>query len=123
MRNTFMVLTLVISVLLPSKALATGIDFQVKNVTVREAVLKLQQQYGFSVTVESNEVDMNRKVSVSAKNESISTILQPYIYGAKCHLYGNQQKYCHPKPETTYREYTCDTKATPDYRESDKRCR
>ena len=114
MRNTFMVLTLVISVLLPGKALATGIDFQVKNVTVREAVLKLQQQYGFSVTVESNEVDMNRKVSVSAKNESIST---------KCHLYGNQQKYCHPKSETTYREYTCDTKATPDYRESDKRCR
>ena len=81
MRNTFMVLTLVISVLLPSKALATGIDFQVKNVTVREAVLKLQQQYGFSVTVESNEVDMNRKVSVSAKNESISTILSHIFTG------------------------------------------
>ena len=81
MRNTFMVLTLVISVLLPGKALATGIDFQVKNVTVREAVLKLQQQYGFSVTVESNEVDMNRKVSVSAKNESISTILSHIFTG------------------------------------------
>ena len=35
---------LVVSALLPGKALATGIDFQVKNVTVREAVLKLQQQ-------------------------------------------------------------------------------
>ena len=81
MRNTFIVLTLVISVLLPGKALATGIDFQVKNVTVREAVLKLQQQYGFSVTVESNEVDMNRKVSVSAKNESISTILSHIFTG------------------------------------------
>lgn len=70
LRNVCIVFTLVISTLLPGKALATGIDFQVKNVTVREAVLKLQQQYGFSVTVESNEVDMNRKVSVSARNES-----------------------------------------------------
>ena len=51
MRNTFMVLTLVISVLLPSKALATGIDFQVKNVTVREAVLKLQQQKKVSIPI------------------------------------------------------------------------
>lgn len=81
LRNTFIVFALVVSALLPGKALATGIDFQVKNVTVREAVLKLQQQYGFSVTVESNDVDMNRKVSVSAKNESISTILSRIFTG------------------------------------------
>lgn len=81
LRNTFIVFALLISVLLPGKAFATGIDFQVKNVTVREAVLKLQQQYGFSVTVESNEVDMNRKVSVSVKNEPISTILNRIFAG------------------------------------------
>ena len=81
LRNVCIVFTLVISTLLPGKALATGIDFQVKNVTVREAVLKLQQQYGFSVTVESNEVDMNRKVSVSARNESINAILDRIFTG------------------------------------------
>ena len=79
LRNTFIVFALVVSALLPGKALATGIDFQVKNVTVREAVLKLQQQYGFSVTVESNDVDMNRKVSVSAKMNLLVQYLAGYL--------------------------------------------
>lgn len=82
LRNISAMAVFLVCVLFPGKTVAADIDFHVKNVTVREAVLKLQQQYGFSVTIESNGIDMERKVSVSVKNKPIETVLD-YIFSGQ----------------------------------------
>lgn len=65
----------------PSIASAAGIDFHVKDATVHEAVLQLQQQQEYSIVVESDKVDMNRVVNVSLKDASIEDVLKSIFAG------------------------------------------
>ena len=74
-------LIIVVSFLFSGNVSAAGIDFHVKDTTVREAMLQLQRQHGFSIIVESDNVDMNRVVTVSLKNAQIKNIIESIFAG------------------------------------------
>lgn len=60
---------------------ASALDFQARNISVREAVIRLQQQCGISVVMDSNDLDMGRTVSVDARNRSAEAILKMIFNG------------------------------------------
>ena len=61
--------------------LAQGITLQLKNVTVKEAIEALHKTKNYSVVIKATEVDMNKKVSVNAKDAPIETILDQIFVG------------------------------------------
>lgn len=65
----------------PAIASASGIDFHIKDATVREAVLQLQRRHDFSIIVESDKVDMNRRVSVSLTDAPVEKVLAEIFSG------------------------------------------
>ena len=56
-------------------------DFAVRNVTVKEAIESFQQQTGFSIVIQSEGVDLMRRVSVSASDASVETVLDQIFAG------------------------------------------
>ena len=60
---------------------AQQINLSMKNVTVQEAIAALNQSANYSVILNADEVDMNRRVNVSAKNASINDVLDQVFAG------------------------------------------
>lgn len=56
-------------------------SIKLQNVTVRDAVEKIQKEFGYSVVIRSSQVDLGRTVSVSASNTDIQTILSQVFAG------------------------------------------
>lgn len=65
----------------PAIASADGIDFHIKDATVREAVLRLQRLHDFSIIVESDKVDMERKVSVALSDVPVEKVIGAIFSG------------------------------------------
>ena len=65
----------------PAIASATGIDFHIKDATVREAVLRLQRLHDFSIIVESDKVDMERRVSVALSDVPVEKVIGAIFSG------------------------------------------
>ena len=56
-------------------ASAQPITLSMRNATIRQVIEKLQKEYGYSFSILSSEVDVNRKVSVSVKDADIRKVL------------------------------------------------
>ncbi|MCR5519710.1 MAG: TonB-dependent receptor [Bacteroidales bacterium] len=54
-----------------------------KNVTVQEAVTQLQSQGNYTIIINSGDVDLQKRVSVSAKNASLNDVLTQIFSGQK----------------------------------------
>lgn len=67
-------------VFMPQSAFG-GINFKVKDATVSEAISKLQQEHGYSVTIDADKIDMSRYVSVDAGNVSVQSVLRQIFAG------------------------------------------
>ena len=65
----------------PTGMSAQNLDFNVNDVPVREAVLSLQKQSGYSMSISADELDMNRHVSVNAKDKSPLEIIRMIFKG------------------------------------------
>ena len=50
---------------------AQNIELELKNVTVKDAISAVSQQTGYSIVANSDVVDLNKKISVSARNASV----------------------------------------------------
>ena len=65
----------------PTGMSAQNLDFKVNDVPVREAVLSLQKQSGYSMSISADELDMSRHVSVNAKDKSPLEIIRMIFKG------------------------------------------
>ena len=68
------------------------INLELKNVTVQEAVTSLNRTENYSILVSSDEVDLNKRISVSAQNATIREILDQVFAGQEvnCTINGNR---------------------------------
>lgn len=62
-------------------ASALEIDLKLHNVTVREAIAALNKMENWSIIVNSDEIDLSRKVSVDAAGASINDVLDQIFVG------------------------------------------
>jgi len=62
---------------------AQNLSLDLKDVPVREVIETLQRELGFSFVIKTNEIDLDRKVSVSVKDADINTILSQVLSGQK----------------------------------------
>ena len=53
---------------------AQNLSLDLKDVPVREVIETLQRELGFSFVIKTNEIDLDRKVSVSVKDADINTL-------------------------------------------------
>ncbi len=66
---------------LSAGAYARGLTLRLRNVTVQTAIMELQQKYGYSVAVKSNEIDMSKIISVTTSDEDIEAVLKKIFAG------------------------------------------
>ena len=62
-------------------ASAMEIDLKLHNVTVKEAIAALNKIENWSIVINSDEIDLSRKVSVDATGASIGTVLDQIFAG------------------------------------------
>ncbi|WP_288236989.1 SusC/RagA family TonB-linked outer membrane protein, partial [uncultured Alistipes sp.] len=76
-------LVILCMLLSPAAALAQekGINLELKNVTVQEAVATLNRTENYSIIISSDEVDLGKRISVSAKNATIREVLDQVFAG------------------------------------------
>jgi len=65
----------------PMVSFAQNVSLNVKNVTVKNAIAALNKAAGFSVVVNSEELDLEKKVDVSAENATIQNVLDQIFAG------------------------------------------
>ncbi len=74
-------LALSAALLLSLPAAAQNVSLDLKGVTVSKAVSEIQSAYGWSVVIQSSEIDMDRKVSVSVKDVDVVTAVKKIFEG------------------------------------------
>lgn len=62
---------------------AQSIGLSMSGVTIREAIEKLQKEYGYSFSIRTSEVDVNKKISISVKDADIRNVLEKVFAGEK----------------------------------------
>ena len=72
---TFLALSMEVS------AKASMVTMNLRNVTVKEAIVDLQKNTGYSVVIYAKDVDMNRRVNVEARNEKVSNVVGQILAG------------------------------------------
>ena len=77
-------LGLLISIFLLGGALsasAQSINLNLNNVTVKEAISMISQETGYTIVVNSDVVNLDKKVSVKATNGTIKTVIDQLFAG------------------------------------------
>ena len=73
-------------------AFAQGIDLKLNKVSVQEAITEVNRSANYSIVVNSNDVDLTRKVDVNAKDATIETVLNQIFAGQKVSYVINGRK-------------------------------
>ena len=60
---------------------ASTVTMTLRNVTVKQAIVDLQKNTGYSVVIYAKDVDMNRRVSVDARNEKVANVVGQILAG------------------------------------------
>lgn len=71
----------VVFVLLPAGLFAQNLTLEFKDVTVQEAIVKLQLQGNYTIVVHAENVDLSKRISVSAKDLPLSDVLAQIFAG------------------------------------------
>lgn len=77
----FLFMAIFFSLMTPLSSYAQKIDLSMKNVTVQEAITALNQSENYSIILNADEVDLGRRISVSAKDASIGEVLDQVFAG------------------------------------------
>lgn len=64
-----------------TRAQATKLNLKIQNGTVKDVIEEIESQTDYSFMYDNNVLDVNRKVSVDAKNSSVSEILDQIVSG------------------------------------------
>ena len=81
MKRIAQIWAILASLLLYPSVSAQNISLKLRNVTVQEAITALNQTESYSIILNSDAVDLNRKVSVSAQNAPITEVLAQVFAG------------------------------------------
>lgn len=79
----FLFMALMLVLMTPLSMSAQQISLSMKNVTVQEAITALNQSENYSIILNADEVDLNRRISVNARNASITEVLDQVFSGQK----------------------------------------
>jgi TonB-linked SusC/RagA family outer membrane protein len=75
------VLSISLALLLSLGALAQNVTLDLRGVTVQEAVTQLQSQGNYTIVINSDEVNLQKRISVSAKDAPLSEVLAQIFAG------------------------------------------
>ena len=64
-----------------ASAKASMVTMTLRNVTVKDAIVDLQKNTGYSVVIYAKDVDMNRRVNVEARNEKVANVVGKILAG------------------------------------------
>ena len=70
-----------LALLLPIFLGAQNVTMEVKNVTVQQAVTLLQSQGNYTIVINADDVDLQKRISVSAKDAPLSDVLAQIFAG------------------------------------------
>lgn len=59
----------------------TKLSLDVNNQTIKEVLFRIEKQSGFRFIYESEKVNLNKKVSVHVKEQTVETILKRLLQG------------------------------------------
>ena len=74
-------MVLALLLLLPLRLSAQNVTMELKNATVQEAVTMLQSQGNYTIVINSDEVDLEKRVSVSAKDAPLAEVMAQIFAG------------------------------------------
>ncbi len=77
----FVLMAIFCGLMTPISLSAQKIDLSMKNVTVQEAISALNKSENYSIILNADEVDLNKRISVSAKDASINEVLDQVFAG------------------------------------------
>ena len=77
----FLLMALFCGLMVPLPMSAQTINFSVQNVTVQEAITALNKSENYSVILNADDIDLDRKVSISVKNATIEDVLDRIFAG------------------------------------------
>ena len=77
----FLLMAVFCGLMVPLPVSAQKINLSMKNVTVQQAVTALNQTENYSVILNADEIDLDRKVTVSAKDASVEEVLDQIFVG------------------------------------------
>ena len=75
------VMMVAFALMLPLAAGAQNVTLNLRDVTVQEAVTQLQSQGNYTIVINSDDVDLQKRVSVSAKDAPLSEVLAQIFAG------------------------------------------
>ena len=88
------------ALLVPMLLGAQNVTLELKNVTVQEAVTRLQSQGNYTIVINADDVDLQKRISVSAKDAPLSDVLAQIFTGQNLDfsVTGNTVSVTRPKP-------------------------
>ena len=95
--------TLAISLFMALNLQAQDITLKAEGVAIREVIETLQQNYGYSFSIRTSEVDVNKIVSVNVTNSDIKTVLDK-IFSTSTVSYSIEGKLISITEATTVRQ-------------------
>jgi len=95
-------MVLSLAILLPLSLNAQRVSMDLRNVTVQEAVTVLQSQGHYTIVINSDEVDLDRRISVTAKDAPLSEVIAQIFAGQDLdfQINGNTVSVSRHKPAT-----------------------
>lgn len=73
--------TMALAILCPTALGAQDVSLHVKNASVSEAIAALNREHNYSLVAKSSKLDLSRRVTVAADNESIDRVLNQIFAG------------------------------------------
>ncbi len=80
-RRLVRTLVLSLSMLIPLSLNAQRVTLELRNATVQEAVTTLQSQGNYTIVINSDDVDLGKRISVSAKDAPLSEVIAQIFAG------------------------------------------
>ena len=77
----FRAMLVLTALLVPAMLGAQNVTMDARNVSVQEAVTILQSQGNYTIVINADDVDLQKRVSVSAKDAPLSEVLSQIFAG------------------------------------------
>ena len=68
---------------LSATAFSQSISLEINNLPIKDAMEKLKEQTGYSFVFSSTDIDTDKRISISAKNATITSIVEQILQGQK----------------------------------------
>ena len=79
----FLLMIVFCAFMTPLSLSAQKINLSMKNVTVQDAITALNQSENYSIILNADEVDLGKRINISAKNATIDEVLSQVFAGLK----------------------------------------